>query len=74
MKWNKNQASLSLQENLIRSLAKRSCIQPGKKLSAIEMDALVDQLFACKHANHTPDGRKTWVILTLDEIAGLLKG
>lgn len=74
MKWNKSQASLPLQENLIRSLAKRSCIQPGKKLSAIEMDALVDQLFACKHANHTPDGHKTWVILTLDEIVGLLKG
>ncbi len=74
MKWHKSQASLSVQENLIRSLAKRACIQPGKKLSAIEMDALVDQLFACKHANHTPDGRKTWVILTLAEIADLLRG
>ena len=73
IKWNKNQASLACSENLIRALAKRSCIQPGKALTALEIDALVDQLFACKHVNHTPDGRKTWAILTLEEIAGLLK-
>jgi len=54
-------------------LAKRACIQPGKKLSGVEVDALVDQLFACKHANHAPDGRKTWVIVTLEEIASLLQ-
>ena len=72
-KWNKDQLSLPSQENLARSLAKRSCIQPGKKLSALEIDALVDQLFACKHVSHTPDGRKTWVIVTLEELASLLK-
>ena len=72
-KWNKDQLSLPPQENLARSLAKRSCIQPGKKLSSLEIDALVDQLFACKHVNHTPDGRKTWVIVTLEELGSLLK-
>lgn len=72
-KWNKAQLALPPQENLARSLAKRSCIQPGQKLGASEMDALVDQLFACKQANHAPDGRKTWVILTLEELADLLK-
>ncbi|MEM7055389.1 MAG: DNA mismatch repair endonuclease MutL [Bacteroidota bacterium] len=72
-KWNKAQLTLSTQENLARSLAKRSCIQPGKKLGALEIDALIGQLFACKHANHTPDGYKTWVIVTLEELADLLK-
>ena len=72
-KQNQAQLALPTQENLARSLAKRACIQPGKKLSGVEVDALVDQLFACKHANHAPDGRKTWVIVTLEEIASLLQ-
>lgn len=72
-KWNKAQLTLSTQENLARSLAKRSCIQPGKQLSALEIEALIAQLFACKLANHTPDDRKIWVILTPEELADLLK-
>jgi DNA mismatch repair protein MutL len=72
-KWLQAETSLPVKETLIRSLAKRTCIQPGKKLTPTEMDSLVDQLFACQHVNYTPDGRKIWVILTLAEIANLLK-
>lgn len=70
-KWNQTQFSLTAQENLARSLAQRACLQPGKKLQPEEMDMLVDQLFACENPNYTPDGRKTFVMLTLQDIAGL---
>jgi DNA mismatch repair protein MutL len=64
-KWNQAHFSLTTQENLARSLAKRACIQPGKKLQQEEIDMLVDQLFACTHPNYTPDGRKTFLAMTL---------
>jgi DNA mismatch repair protein MutL len=65
-KWNQATFSLTTQENLARSLAKRACIQPGKKLQQEEINMLVDQLFACTHPNYTPTGRKTFVVMTLE--------
>ncbi|MEM7383167.1 MAG: DNA mismatch repair endonuclease MutL [Bacteroidota bacterium] len=73
IKWNKKHLKLAIQENLARSLAKRSCIQPETKLDTAAMDTLVNQLFACQQAAYTPDGRKIWTIITLEELAGLLK-
>jgi DNA mismatch repair protein MutL len=72
-KWNQAHFSLTTQENLARSLAKRACIQPGKKLQQEEIDMLVDQLFACSHPNHTPDGRKTFLTMTLDHLNTLFQ-
>ena len=67
-KWNQAQFSLSAPENLARSLAKRACIPPGKSLQKEEIDALIDQLFACDNPNYTPDGRRTFVMMTLAEV------
>lgn len=73
IKWNQEHLTLSIRENLACSLAKRSCIQQGRKLMDTEMDTLVDQLFACQHANYTPDGTKTWIVIQLEELANFLK-
>jgi len=67
-KWNQAQLSLPKQESLARALAQRASIPPGKKLHKEEIDMLVDQLFACTQPDYTPDGRKTFVILTLQDI------
>lgn len=72
-KWNQVHFSLTTQENLARSLAKRACIQPGKKLHQEEIDMLVDQLFACTHPNHTPDGHKTFLAMTLAHLDTLFR-
>jgi DNA mismatch repair protein MutL len=74
VKWNQSHLSIPLQENAARSLAKHAAIQPGKRLTLLEIDSLVDQLFACNNPNHTPDGKKIWTIITLEELAKLLKG
>ena len=72
-KWNQTKFSLTPQENLAQSLAKRACIQPDKKLKKEEIDALVNQLFACTHPNYTPEGRKTFLVMTLEDIATLFQ-
>lgn len=74
IKWNQSHLSIPLQENAARSLAKYAAIQPGKKLTILEIDSLVDQLFACNNPTHTPEGKKIWTIITLEELAKLLKG
>src|SRR5258708_18380486 len=59
--FKKNQAELQLpiRENLAHSLAKRSSMKAGQKLSPEEMEALASRLFSCPNPNFSPDGRPT---------------
>ena len=59
---------LSGHENLARSIARKSSVKPGKKLSHQEMRALIDQLFLCSTPYSSPDGRPTIVKLSVDEL------
>lgn len=52
-----------------RALAKRGNLAPNATLSPKEMDALIDQLFACKSPDYTPDGDKIWHIFPLNVLA-----
>jgi DNA mismatch repair protein MutL len=66
----KSELSLDKRENLARSLAKKSALKRGKKLSPQEMETLVGQLFACQITNYSPFGNKTFVKLDLSNIQG----
>jgi DNA mismatch repair protein MutL len=68
-KTNKSELKLDRRENLARSLAKKSSLKAGTKLSLIEMNTLIDQLFACKTPNYAPNGNLTIVIMDMDKIA-----
>lgn len=68
-KQNKVSLSLDKRENMARSLASRSAIKKGQKLSGLEMRALIDQLFGCQTPNYAPDGRLTFCILELERLA-----
>jgi DNA mismatch repair protein MutL len=68
-KNNKSELKLDRRENLARSLARKSALKPGTKLSLIEMNTLIDQLFACKTPNYAPNGNLTIVIMDMDKIA-----
>ncbi|WP_192820107.1 DNA mismatch repair endonuclease MutL [Rufibacter sp. LB8] len=59
------------QENLARSMAKRVASRLTGRLGDQEMNALVDQLFACKVPNYTPGGQKTLVILQMAQLQEL---
>jgi DNA mismatch repair protein MutL len=64
----KSELSLDKRENLARSLARRSSLKSGQKLSPQEMENLVGQLFVCENPNYSPTGNKTFVKLDLSKI------
>ncbi len=66
-KNNSNTLKISKKENLARSLAKRSAIRLGKRLAEMEMRNIIDQLFACRMPNYTPDGKPTIMKMELNE-------
>ena len=72
-KRNKSELKINNKENLARALAKRTCIKQGTKLGSTEMNALIDQLFACKNPSYTPSGAVTLVIWGLDKVAQIFK-
>ncbi len=69
-----NEANLHLDksENVARSMAKRTAGRFGNHaLTVLEMNALVEQLFASSNPSYTPSGEQTMKILSLEEIGGL---
>jgi len=74
----KNNASalkLEKRENLARAMAKRLASRFASRLSDLEMNSLVDKLFACQVPNYTPGGQKTLVTMELGQLHDLfLKG
>ncbi len=58
----------SPQIRLARSLAKSMAARQNRKLQQEEMNNLVEQLFACKVPDITPDGKPTIVKLGYDEL------
>lgn len=64
----KDELSLDIRENLARSLARKSSLKRGQKLSKQEMETLVGQLFACQNPNYGISGSKTFVKMDLSSI------
>ena len=75
--YKNNSATLKLDksENLARAMAKRLASRSLARMSDLEMNSLVDKLFACQVPNYTPGGQKTLVIMELSQLHDLfLKG
>ena len=72
----KNNLSLKLniKENIARSMAKSASIKTGQSLEVEEMQALIDQLFACEVPYKSPSGRKCFISVELDELAKRFEG
>ena len=58
----------SRRENVAKSLSYTAAIKPGKILSALEMQNLIDELFACENPMKAPNGRKTFVKYTIEDL------
>lgn len=69
-KRNKSELSLGKKDNVAQSLAKRSAMKAGLRLTPIEMSSLIDQLFACSNSNYSPSGELTFITFTLDKLEG----
>jgi DNA mismatch repair protein MutL len=72
--YKKNLIELDLDKstNLARSLAASISSKSGRKLFAEEMIHLIDELFCCKVPDRTPDGRKVFTIIPLEQVHQLL--
>jgi DNA mismatch repair protein MutL len=67
-KRNLHDLQLDKKVNLARVMAVNSAIRQGQHLGDLEMGHLIDQLFACHTPEVAPDGRKTFTIITLQEL------
>ncbi len=67
-KWHQAELNLGRKENIARSLAHRSALKHGVRLSLTEMTTLIDQLFASSNPNYSPDGTPTLHMLTTEKI------
>lgn len=54
--------------NLANSLASQLAIKSGQTLNAIEMQDLIDRLFACAVSEVSPDGKRVYTILNVNEL------
>lgn len=61
------QISIRFEEKLARSMAKAECIKRGQTLSVLEMQNLIDELFACEQPFYSPSGKPTTVNVPLEE-------
>lgn len=67
-KQNLQELKTNKQENLARSMARNMAVKSGKSLTQEEMNNLVDELFACEMPYHTPSGKPTISIISIDEL------
>jgi DNA mismatch repair protein MutL len=72
-KQNQNELKLDKLENLARSMAKRTSGRHNHSLTSLEMNALVEQLFASSNPSYTPSGEVTMRIISLEEMAELIR-
>lgn len=68
--YKKNVSVLKLDKRLglAQAMARHSCIKSGRKMTTIEMQTLIDQLFACEKPYIAPNGRKTFVKQSIDDL------
>jgi DNA mismatch repair protein MutL len=68
LKENQSRPMDDAHQKLAISMAKAASIGYTKTLSKVEMQDLVDKLFACQHPNFSPDGKTVLTIISLDDL------
>ena len=67
-KINRSDLQLDRKLNLAKTMAAQLAIKAQTKLSEMEMQKLVDELFACNVAEIAPNGKKIYVILNMEDL------
>ena len=65
---------LDIQENIARAMARSAAVKRGQSLTATEMQALIDKLFACQAPYKSPSGRHCFITLELEGLAKRFEG
>ena len=56
---------------ILKSFSKKARIINKKNLSTIEMNLIIDRLFACKNPKYSPDGKQNFIELGIDKVENL---
>ena len=56
---------------IIKSFSKKAKIINNKVLTKIEMNLIIDRLFACKNSKYSPDGKQNYIELGIDKVENL---
>jgi DNA mismatch repair protein MutL len=64
---------LDKKETIARAMAKRVAARLVSRMTDLEINALVDKLFATRVPNYTPSGQKTLVMLELNQLESLFQ-
>ena len=67
-KLNRSDLQLDRKLNLAKTMAVQLAIKAQTRLSETEMQNLVDQLFACNVAEVAPNGKKIYVVLSMEDL------
>ncbi len=67
-KTNSSDIRLEKKVNLALSLASQLAIKSGQVLTSIEMQDLIDRLFGCAVTEVSPDGKKIYTIINVNEL------
>jgi DNA mismatch repair protein MutL len=67
-KNNKDELKLDVKDRVARAMARNMAIKSGKKMNSVEVQALVDELFACETPYYSPAGKKIIITVTLDDL------
>ncbi len=65
---------LDKRESIARSLARQTAIKAGQSLTVLEMQTLIDELFACEQPYTAPGGRQTISTFDFKELDGRFTG
>ena len=66
-KINRTDLQFDRKLNLAKTIAAQLSIKTQTKLSEVEMQNIVDQLFACNVAEIAPNGKKIYVVLNMED-------
>ncbi len=62
------ESKLSQGQLLAKTLARRLAVKRGKRLHQEEIDAMIENLFACNVPELSPDGKPTMVVISYDDL------
>lgn len=65
---------LGIHDNLARSMARSAALRRGQLLNALEMQELIDRLFACSMPYNSPSGKSCFITFELDELQKRFSG
>jgi DNA mismatch repair protein MutL len=68
LKENQSKLQDDAHQKLAASMAKAASIGYVRSLNRIEMQDLVDKLFACQNHNYSPEGKTILTIISLDDL------